>query len=310
MTRPTSPSGTETLRRGSAITADGTPIGWLSLGAGPGLVIVHGAMQSALSQLDLARLLARHHEVHLVDRRGRGMSGPYPASANHLRTEIEDLTTVLAETGAQAVLGISSGALIALHTAATTPNLQRVAAFEPPLVVDDPARLDLLARTRRELDADDLPNALVTAMRAAEMGPPPMLRLPRPLRFLARRMLAAKPRPGGLGEGAGITEPPVRELAYALRADFAIVAEAANRLAVLRAVTTPVLLLDGTRTRPYLRAAVDTLTRTIPYARRVSLAGTDHGVTQNRKQWGRPERVAPTLLEFFTNASPDRPASS
>jgi pimeloyl-ACP methyl ester carboxylesterase len=294
MTRPTSPSGTETLRRGSAITADGTPIGWLSLGAGPGLVIVHGAMQSALSQLDLARLLARHHEVHLVDRRGRGMSGPYPASANHLRTEIEDLTTVLAETGAQAVLGISSGALIALHTAATTPNLQRVAAFEPPLVVDDPARLDLLARTRRELDADDLPNALVTAMRAAEMGPPPMLRLPRPLlRFLARRMLAAKPRPGGLGEGAGITEPPVRELAYALRA-----------------VTTPVLLLDGTRTRPYLRAAVDTLTRTIPYARRVSLAGTDHGVTQNRKQWGRPERVAPTLLEFFTNASPDRPASS
>src|SRR5690606_1802032 len=102
--RHTSTPDTPTLRPGRTSASDGTPLGWLSVGAGPGLVVVHGAMQSAHSQVDLARLLARHHEVHLVDRRGRGMSGPYPPSADHLRTEIEDLATVLAATGARDVL--------------------------------------------------------------------------------------------------------------------------------------------------------------------------------------------------------------
>jgi pimeloyl-ACP methyl ester carboxylesterase len=174
-----------------------------------------------------------------------------------------------------------------------------------------------VARTRRELDTGDLSDALVTAMRAAEMGPSPLLRLPRPvLRFLARRMLAARPRaygpvaePGQGTEPAMVTEPAMRDLAYALRADFAIVAGAADRLAAFRTITTPVLLVDGTRTRPYLRAAVEALARTIPDGRRVSLAGTDHGVTQNRKQWGRLERVAPVLLDFFGAGSSDRPAS-
>lgn len=300
MTRPTSTSDTPAIRPGRTTAPDGTPLGWLSLGAGPGLVIVHGAMQSAHSQLDLARLLARHHEVHLVDRRGRGMSGPYPPSADHLQTEIEDLGTVLAATGARDVLGISSGALVALRAATSTPAIRRVAAFEPPLILNDPNRLDLAAQTRRELDSGDLPNALVTALRAAEMGPSPMLRLPRPvLRAMARRMLAGKPR--ATGEYA---PPAVRDLAVGLGADFAIVAANADRLEAFTSVQVPVLLIDGTRTRPYLRAAVDALVQAIPQARRVSLPGTDHGVTQNRKEWGRPEKIAPTLLDFFAADPP------
>jgi pimeloyl-ACP methyl ester carboxylesterase len=284
-----------TIRRGHAVAPDGAALGWHSVGAGPGLVVVHGAMQSAHSQLDLARLLARRHEVHLVDRRGRGMSGPYPRPAEHLRTETEDLATIMAATGARDVLGISSGALIALRAALSTPAIRRVAAFEPPLVLNDPGRLDLMARTRDELTSGDLPNAMVTAMRVAELGPSPLLRLPRPvLRFIARRMLSAKPR-----GAAEITEPAVRDLAYALDADFAIVAECADRLDVFGHIEASVLLVDGSRTRPYLRAAVDALTPAIPAARRVTVAGADHGVTQNRKQWGRPDRIAPALLRFF-----------
>lgn len=295
MTRPPAASDTPALRPGRVAAPDGTPLGWWSVGTGPGLIIVHGAVQSASSQLDLARLLARHHEVHLIDRRGRGRSGPYPPAADYLRTEVEDLITVLAATGARDVLGISSGALIALRAAVSTAAVGRVAAFEPPLLLNDPGRLHLADRTRRELDAGDLPNALVTALRAAEMGPYAMLRLPRPvLRLLARRMLAAKPRPAG-----EIAEPAVRDLAYALRADFAVVAANADRVDDFRSIGIPVLVLAGARTRPYLRAAADALARTIPGARSVLLPGADHGVTQNRSQWGRPERIAPALLDFF-----------
>ena len=53
-------------------SADGTTIGYLTVGDGPPLTILHGAMQSGWSQLDLAMLLADRHTVHLVDRRGRG----------------------------------------------------------------------------------------------------------------------------------------------------------------------------------------------------------------------------------------------
>ncbi len=299
MTRQT--SGTASIRPGRVVAPDGTALGWLSVGSGPGLVIVHGAMQSAQSQLDLARLLATEHEVHLVDRRGRGMSGPDPASADFLRTEIEDLATVLAATGARDVLGISSGALIALRALASAPAVRRVAAFEPPLLLDGSARLELIARTRQELDAGDLPNAMVSAMRAAEMGPSALLRLPRPvLRSLARRMLSAKPRTSG-----EVPQTAIHDLACALAADFAIVTGNAGRLDAFPDIQTPVLLVDGTRTRPYLRAAVEALAGTLPNARRVSLAGTDHGVTGNRKQWGRPERIAPSLLEFFSPACPE-----
>jgi hypothetical protein len=43
----------------------------------------------------------------------------------------------------------------------------------------------------------------------------------------------------------------------------------------------------------------EVLSRITPGGRLVTLPGTNHGVTQNRAQWGRPERIAPALLNFF-----------
>lgn len=281
------------IHRGQTTSADGTRIGWLSLGEGPGLVLVHGSMQSARSQLELARLLAGRHTVHLVDRRGRGMSGPYPTAERYSDVEVADLSAVLAATGAADVLGISSGALIALRAALALPAVARVAAFEPPLAIDGSVRLDLIPRFRRELAAGNLPDAMVTAMLAAEMGPSIMQRVPRPvLRLATRRMLSAPARPD---------EPTVAELAAALRVDFAVVTENADRLDDFAALRIPTLLVAGSRTRPYLRLAAESLSRTVPGSRLVTLPGTNHGVTQNRDQWGRPDRIAPALLEFFAS---------
>ena len=78
----------------------------------------------------------------------------------------------------------------------------------------------------------------------------------------------------------------MRDLARAIDADFAVVAASADHLEVFADVAVPVLLVHGTRTRPYLRAAVDALARTIPTGRPASLPGADHGVTQNRNCWG------------------------
>lgn len=68
-------------------SADGTTIGFRRYGAGPGLVLIHGGMNSAQDLGDLASLLSDAFTVLVPDRRGRGMSGPFgPATPSPSRS--------------------------------------------------------------------------------------------------------------------------------------------------------------------------------------------------------------------------------
>src|ERR1700722_19602010 len=59
---------------GSVISSDGTGIGYRQMGDGPGLILVHGGMQSTQNLTKLARALCHRFTVYLPDRRGRGLS--------------------------------------------------------------------------------------------------------------------------------------------------------------------------------------------------------------------------------------------
>jgi pimeloyl-ACP methyl ester carboxylesterase len=283
------------LRPGITPARDGTDLGWISLGQGPGLVIVHGAMQSAHSQLELGQLLSQHFTVHLLDRRGRGRSGPYPQDGSRTQIEIDDLAAVLDATAATRVLGISSGALITLRAALQTRMIAKAAIFEPPLAVNGSIRLSLIDRFMRESDADDTANAMVTGMLAAEMGPTLFRRLPRPaLRAMTNRMIARDD-----AQDLPPDDPHLRLLAQLLRIDLQIVAENADRLSDFAAINTPTLLIAGTKTPRYLQTAVSALAAIVPNAQRVELKSTNHSVTQNRDQFGKPEKIAPDIARFF-----------
>lgn len=281
MTSRTQSRAAAAPRPGGTIAPDGAQLGWWSLGDGPGLLVVHGSMQSGRSQLDLGRLLAHGRTVHLLDRRGRGLSGPARPDSS---AEVGDVLAAARATGSTDVLGISSGAILTMRAALASPEIERIAVFEPPIVVRGSIRLDGLDRFDREFAEGRLADGMVTAMLVAQMGPGILRFVPRPLlRLGAGRMLR--------GESV--------ELARALPADLAIVRENAERAGDFASVTAETLLLAGTRTRPYLRTAVDELARAMPGARSVRLPGTDHGVTQNREWRGRPELVAPVVDEFF-----------
>jgi pimeloyl-ACP methyl ester carboxylesterase len=281
-------------RHGSTTSADGVTIGWWSFGSGPGLVIVHGAMQSGMSQRDLAQLLPGH-TVHLIDRRGRGASGPWPANGITPEQEVADVAAVAAATGSGDLMGVSSGAILLMRAALATPAIRRIAIFEPPLAVDDSLRLDRLPAFDAQSRSGDIVGSMVTALKLAELGPSIMLGMPDwMLRPVTKRLLA-KDDAAALPEGFA----HVRDLARALPADFEIVSSNAHRAGDFAAITVPTLLLRGTKTRPYLSKAVGTLASIIPGARMVELQGTTHGVTQNRDQWGRPDLVAPVLADFF-----------
>jgi pimeloyl-ACP methyl ester carboxylesterase len=61
---------------GRVTSQDGTTITFLEYGAGPGLVIVPGNNRRAHHYASLAGLLADSYRVTVIDRRGRGLSGP------------------------------------------------------------------------------------------------------------------------------------------------------------------------------------------------------------------------------------------
>jgi pimeloyl-ACP methyl ester carboxylesterase len=264
------------------IAAAGGSIACHTIGAGEGVVIVHGAMQDGASQADLAELLAATFAVHLMDRRGRGSStAPLIADPD---LEVDDLQAVIEATGARRIIGVSSGAILAARLALRVPRLERLVLFEPPLSIDDSMGLARTAAFDAAMSAGDLGRAMAVAMRIAEMGPPWMFRLPIPLlAVMSRRMLTPERRPLALG----------------LEADVAIIRANADRLVDFAAITTPTLVLDGTATRPYLRRAAAAAAATIPGAHRVSLDGLFHAATQNRDEFGSPDAVLPPLLDFL-----------
>ncbi|TMR91690.1 alpha/beta fold hydrolase [Nonomuraea basaltis] len=272
---------------------DGTTIACHRLGDGPGLVLLHGTVQSGHSNIELAQALAGDFTCYVPDRRGRGRSGPYGPGYG-LQREIEDLDALLTATGADHVAGVSSGAIIALRTALDRPALRKVVAFEPPLDVDGSNPTGWLPRFDREIAAGRIPAALVTGMRATRMGPPIFNVMPRALLELLTAMMLKNQ-----DKAAGDGEPTFRELAPTLHYDAQLVAETAGDLDVYRSVGAEVLLLGGTKSPVYLRSALTALQSVLPRARRVDMEGLGHSATSNAAMRGRPERVADEIRRFL-----------
>ena len=278
---------------GSVISKDGTTIGYRQLGAGPGLVVLHGAMESAQSHLQLAEALADTFTVYLPDRRGRGLSGPY-GTGSVVGEAIEDLDALLAKTGAHYVFGVSSGAIISLQAALTLPAIRKAAIFEPPLIANGPGPTVWLTRFDDELAQGKVAAAMITGMKGAKMGPPMLNLMPRwLLERLTTMMMASEEKK------AGADDVTMRMLAPTLHYDFQLVIEMDGRLESFRALGTDVLLLGGSKSPAYLTRAVAALEKVLPHATRVEFPGLGHEASGNRDRRGQPERVAQALRRFF-----------
>ncbi|QFY10568.1 alpha/beta fold hydrolase [Nonomuraea phyllanthi] len=274
-------------------SADGTRISYRRLGRGPGLVLLHGAMQTGHDAIELAQALSGEFTCFLPDRRGRGRSGPCGPHYG-VEREVEDLAALLTETGAPYALGVSSGAIITLRTALVRPELRKAVLFEPPLDIDGSNPTDWLPRFDREIAAGRIPAALVTGMKATKMGPAIFNAVPRAVLELITAMMLR-----GQDKAAHDGEPTFRDLAPTLRCDAQVVEETSGGLDAYRSVGAEVLLLGGTRSPAYLRSALTALERVLPRARRVDLVGLDHSATSNTAQRGRPELVADEVRRFL-----------
>ena len=277
----------------SVTSRDGTTIGYRVFGRGPGVVLVHGTASSGHNHVQLAEALADSFTVIVPDRRGRGLSGPYGAN-DGIDQEVEDLEALLSATGARNVFGVSSGGIICLHAALTLPAIDKAAIFEPPFFQEDALPKALLARFDAEMAQGKVAAALITAMRGAQMGPPIFNAMPR---WLAERLTTGFMASEAKKDSGGYVS--MRDLAPTLHYDFQLVADMGRPIRAFAAIRADVLLLGGSKSPAYLKAALDDLERVLPGARRVEFPGLDHAASWNRDRGGRPEPVAQELRRFF-----------
>ena len=274
----------------SVISTDGTTIGYRQLGQGPGVIVLHGAASSGYNHVQLAEALADTFTIYLPDR-GRGLSGSFGKDYS-VQTEVENLDALLTKTGADNVFGVSSGAIILLQAALTLLAIHKVAIYEPPLLVKDPAAV--LTRFDEEMAQGKVAAAMVTAMKAAQMGPPIFNYIPNWLFERLTMMMMAGEEKNSKSEY--IT---MRMLASTMHYDSQLVVEMAGKLESFNTIRAEMLLLGGSKSPAYLKAGLDALEKILPQAKRIEFPGLGHAASWNTDRGGQPEPVAQELRRFF-----------
>lgn len=263
-----------------AASADGTRIGYECRGSGPALVLVDGALcQRAMGpSRDLAAALADRFTTICYDRRGRGESGAGESPYSTER-EVEDLAAVLAavlaEVGGRAHLfGSSSGGLLALAGARAGLPVDRLVAYEVPMIVDDTRAAtpsDLPERVAAMVARGDRGRAVKTFLRLVG-APAPMVAL-MPALPVWRKLTA---------------------VAHTLPYDLELVAPVQQGRPVdpdLAAVGTPTLVLVGGRSPAYLKNAQVALADALPHGILQELPGQTHMI--------KAKATAPAVAAFL-----------
>jgi pimeloyl-ACP methyl ester carboxylesterase len=225
-------------------SADGTPIAYDQTGEGDGpvVVIVNGALSTAADAAGLATALTdAGYRAVTWDRRARGSSGDARGSTPD--REVEDLAAVIEAVGGDAaVLGHSSGAVLALVAASRGVPVRALFLSEPPLRfgVDEPAD-DLAARLQRYVDEGRPEEAIVTFQLENVGLPTEMVEQIR----------------------ASDQFPALLPLAQSTVYDTNLVRDVSTPTAEMLAVTAPATVLRGEQTFPLLITAADRLAEVI-----------------------------------------------
>jgi pimeloyl-ACP methyl ester carboxylesterase len=273
--------GKERLWVSSAVSADDTPIGYSSLGEGPGLIIVGGVLSSGSDYLALARLLAQDFEVHVMDRRGRPSSGPQRQD-HSIDDECADLIAVAKSSGATAVFGHSFGGLVALETTRRQPVFDQLFLYEPGVPLRGQFRLDWLDGYQRRLEAGDRRGAFAWMVKHNGFAPRPLAIMP--LSYVrAVLRLAVRSR-----QWASMN-PLLEANLVEHRILAALDSPSAERFSTLTART---LLMGGTKSPTVIsQQLVTELAEVIPDATAAILPGLDHLAPQLQ-----PSRIATAIL--------------
>lgn len=244
---------------------DGVEISVQKLGAGPALLLVHGALlNGTLSWGAVMPKLAERFTVYAMDRRGRAPSGD--AEAYSIVNESDDVVNVIAAIGGPVIiLAHSYGALVMLDALDRLRHVTHLILYEPPVTAEG-ARPDseaVLEKLDNALAAGNRAEIVVTFLRDQVKSPPDRLK--------------------------GMQSSPVWSVVLQIASTLPRESRAVNtyrpfieRLANWKIPTT---LLLGSETQGLLRDAAYFVRDSIPGCRLVILEGQGHGAMLDAPDW-------------------------
>ena len=242
-------------------SSDGTLLTFEAVGEGPALILVGGAFNDRNARsagTPLAASLKERYRVLSYDRRGRGGSGDRERY-DHAR-EIDDLGALIDVAGGSAfVFGISSGGLLGLDAAVRGLPITKLAAYEPPVILEP----------QRVQQFDALAEQLARATAEGRRGDAAELFLTQVVQMPAQVVQGMRAAPFWRG---------LEALAHTLSYDVRITARGPARLAEVSQLAVPTLLLQGSASPPWMREAIARLGAAIPGATQRTLQGQTHDV--------------------------------
>src|ERR1700690_278415 len=246
-------------------SADGTLVRFHSFGAGNGIIVVGGSLCTARDYLAFADVLAPSFAVHVVNRRGRGGSGPQGADYA-IEKECQDLLAIQSKTGARAVFGHSYGGLICLEAARRTTAFDQVAVYEPGVSVNGSISGAWLPRFHDLLRSGDPRGAFACMVKGAGFAPAGFAKLPLWCVRVLLRLAIAKRQ---WREMEPLLPAQALEHEQVVRLDAAI-----DRYS---SVPSEVLLLGGTASPPAITLrSLERLHAVIPHSTLEMLDGLNH----------------------------------
>jgi pimeloyl-ACP methyl ester carboxylesterase len=267
----------------STESLDGTPIEVHTVGAGPAVIVLGGSVRTAEDYFPLADALAARCEVNVVNRRGRGGSGP---QGPHycIDREVEDLCAVSAATGARRVFGHSFGGLIALEAARVPGRFDDLVVYEPGVSVAGSIPIDWSAAFSERLRRGDHRGAFAAFVRGSGNVPPVVATLPL---WYFRLILHLAIRGKAWARLVPVLPTIVPEHLEVARLD--------DHYPGYGAITARTLLLGGSRSPAVTTEMLHRLAHTLPRAKVRVLDGLDHLAPDQHA----PGRVAEATSAFI-----------
>jgi len=246
----------------AVVSRAGTPIGYTTTGAGPGVIIIPGNNRMAHNYTHLAASLGSNFTVHTIERRGRGRSGPQGADYS-IQREVEDLKTVMTATGAANVFGHSYGGFIALQAARAEPRIRKLIAYEPSVSLNGSFDLSWLPEFDAAFQSGKVVKATVIFLRKSRLSA--VSDWPIPLLYALATLLLS-----------GHSGREMRALMPNASAEIREVQRADSTGAEYRAISAHTLLLGGENGSAPLLRILPELEKIVPRARVTLLPGLNH----------------------------------
>ena len=249
---------------------DGTSIEYVTLGSGPKLLFIHGSNMNRDEKNSVLHLLAQKFTVYCADRRGWRYSGSR-GNDYSIEKECEDALELITHYDIMHVFGDEYGAIIALQLALQYP-LKKLVIFETSL--PSLRNFDWLKKMNKQAIKGRYLDAMVTFIKGTshKMKYIPKLyiklifkyssfSIDRDKETMAKLIEYEDPEHNARHkkdiESSELKE--AKKMLAALPDEIAAAQQAEKNFNKLQSISTPVLILCGSSSEPYVYASADRL---------------------------------------------------